>query len=93
MNQAGICGSGEVCERHHCFQKREDEEKWLIQARQPHSRALFTDHGKPEKGGGGAGGVNTAGALFCGKASPTSVASVNFDHNLYGTFNGAEVMS
>lgn len=29
MDQARICGSGQVCERHHCFQKREDEARWV----------------------------------------------------------------
>lgn len=36
---------------------------------------------------------NTRVASFCDKASPTTGVSEYFDHNLCGTFNGAEVMS
>lgn len=96
MDQAGICGSGQVCERHHCFQKREDEARWVdgwvgdSEASAPQSGLVYgSRYVKPEQGGGG----NTTVALFCDKAAPTTRLSEYFDHNLCGTFNGAEVMS
>lgn len=65
-----------------------DEAAWVMRRLRPHSRVLFTDHVKPEKGGD-----HTTVALFCDKAAPTTRVSECFDHNLCGTFNGAEVMS
>lgn len=59
---------------------------WVTQGLRPHTRVLFTDHIQPERG-------DTTVALFCDKAAPTIRLSEYFDHNLCGTFNGAEVMS
>lgn len=79
MNQAGICGSSEVCERHHCFQKNGDylgdSEASAPQSCLVYRSRQFYSNVKRERG------EKPTVALACDKAALTT--DNYFDHNLH----------